>query len=252
MSNKAEVATIEKPRQQVAAVTPAQMLQIAVEQNADLDKLEKLMGLQERWEAKEAKKAFFQALSDFQSLLPAIKKQKTVNFTTAKGTTNYMYAPLGDIVEQIREPLHAAGLSYRFKQQHTDTNISVTCIISHSAGHSECVEMHAGLDQTGNKNVIQGLGSTVTYLQRYTLCSGLGIATADSDMDGRLPQDTITEGQAASLKARLEVTGSNVQKFCQMLRVTRIEDLPSSQYAQADKMLTQKEAKVEVVNENSN
>ena len=56
----------------------------------------------------------------------------------------------------------------------------------------------------------------------------------------------------ASLKARLEVTGSNVKKFCQMLRVTRIEDLPSSQYAQADKMLTQKEAKVEVVNENSN
>ena len=42
----------------VVAITPMQMIAQAVAQGADIDKLQKLMDLQERWEANEARKAY--------------------------------------------------------------------------------------------------------------------------------------------------------------------------------------------------
>jgi hypothetical protein len=50
-----------------AEVTPMTMLQLAVQQGADMDKLQKLMDLQERWERNEARKAFNRAFSEFKS-----------------------------------------------------------------------------------------------------------------------------------------------------------------------------------------
>lgn len=47
---------------QTQDVAPLSLLQIAVNQNADVDKLEKLLAMQERWEQKQAKKAFLEAL----------------------------------------------------------------------------------------------------------------------------------------------------------------------------------------------
>lgn len=180
MSNS-EVVTIEQPQStQVAKVNPMQLMQMAVESNADLDKLEKLMSLQERWEAGEAKKAFYDAMASFQRNCPDIKKLK-------KGH-NYMYAPLGDIMAQIREPLYDCGLSIRFEQDHS-AGITVTCVVTHKGGHSERTTMTGGADTSGSKNGIQAIGSTVTYLQRYTVIGALGITTADADIDARLPQD---------------------------------------------------------------
>ena len=73
----------------------------------------------------------------------------------------------------------------RFEQDHTN-GITVTCIVSHLDGHSESTTMSASADKTGGKNEVQAIGSTVTYLQRYTLIGSLGITTADDDMDARI------------------------------------------------------------------
>ena len=43
--------------------TPMDLLKLAMNQNADIGKLEKLMELQLRWEANEAKKAFISAMN---------------------------------------------------------------------------------------------------------------------------------------------------------------------------------------------
>lgn len=59
------------------------------------------------------------------------------------------------------------------------------CIISHVDGHDESTTMSAEADTSGNKNAIQSRGSSVTYLQRYTLIGALGISTADEDVDGQ-------------------------------------------------------------------
>ena len=51
--------------------------------------------------------------------------------------------------------------------------------------------MTALADKTGSKNAVQAIGSTVTYLQRYTLIGALGITTADDDMDARINNEIV-------------------------------------------------------------
>lgn len=49
------------------APTPMDLLSIAMDQGADLDRLERLMMMQERWEANEARKAYLSAFAAFKA-----------------------------------------------------------------------------------------------------------------------------------------------------------------------------------------
>lgn len=166
------------------AATPDMLLQMAVDKNLDLDKLEKLMALQERWQAGEAKKAFFNAITEFQNECPDIRKTKEVSF----GQTRYHYAPLGVIDRQIKGLLKEYGLSKRWEITDNNNQIKVKCIITHISGHSEATEMEAAPDVSGSKNPIQAKGSAIEYMKRYTLIGALGLTTADTDIDAQLPE----------------------------------------------------------------
>ena len=164
---------------------PANLIELALKQKAPIEQLEKLLALQERFEDRQAKKAFLIAKSEFQSRCPILKKSKTVKFNQV----NYNYIPLGEIANQIKGLLKECGLSYRWETKEDNGLISITCIVSHIDGHSESNTMSAKKDASGAKNEIQQIGSTMTYLQRYSLIGALGISTADMDMDGEQPKE---------------------------------------------------------------
>ena len=155
------------------------LIEVAITSNADIDKLERLMDLQERWEAKEAKKSYVQAMADFQAKCPTIICRKQGH--------NYKYAPMGDIIKQVGQLIADNGLSYRFEQESKDDLISITCVASHINGHSERLNLEGLSDNSGKKNAVQSIGSTITYLKRYSFLGVFGIATADEDIDGRVP-----------------------------------------------------------------
>lgn len=167
---------------QLTTQNPADLLAQAIEKGLDVESLGKLMALQERWEANQARKAFFEAFTKFQSTCPDIRKTKDVAFKEVK----YSYAPLSDITRQISKALEDVKLSYRWEIQDTEKEIKVTCLISHIDGHTERTTMMANPDNSGSKNVIQQRGSAIEYLKRYTLIGALGLSTADSDIDGRM------------------------------------------------------------------
>jgi len=164
--------------------SPDNLLAMAIEKGADIDQLTKLMDLKERYDSANAKRSFYEAMADFQSKVPSIRKTSNVSYKN----TNYNFAPLGSIAEQIRQSMRECGLSYRFEQSHLD-GIEITCIVTHLEGHSEQASMKASADTTGSKNSIQAIGSTVSYLQRYTLISVLGLTTADEDIDAQTPEE---------------------------------------------------------------
>lgn len=164
--------------------TPDQLLALAVNKDLDIDKLTKLMELQREYNADLARKAFFHALTDFQSKSPELRKSKEVAF----GDTQYFYAPLADIVRQIKDTCKACSLSYRWEIQDNKEEIKVSCIITHSDGHSERTTMTANPDTSGKKNAIQARGSAIEYMKRYTLIGALGLSTADTDIDARMPE----------------------------------------------------------------
>lgn len=165
--------------------TPSTLLEKAIEKGVDMAQLKELMDLQERWEKKEAKKKFFEALSLFQSKVPILNKNKTANIKSEKGSFSYNYSDLGNIGNKIKSVLLECGLSYRWEFKEKDGKMEVTCLLSHKHGHTEVTTMEASLDNSGAKNAIQQKGSTHTYLQRYTLIGALGLTTADQDNDGK-------------------------------------------------------------------
>jgi hypothetical protein len=167
------------------APSPTTLLEMAIEKGADLEQLKQLMDLQERWEKKEAKKAFLDALSRFQTMVPAIRKSRTAKINSQKGSYSYKFADLGTIANSIKHSLNECGLSYRWEFEDAGVKLKVTCYVSHRDGHTETSIMEAGMDNSGYKNDIQQKGSTQTYLQRYTLIGALGLSTADEDNDGR-------------------------------------------------------------------
>ncbi len=167
---------------------PSNFLELAIKQGLSIDHLEGLMGLQERWQASQSKLAFLDAMAAFQRDCPVLEKTKKVAF----GNTKYSYAPLGEITQTLKSVLFDNGLSFRWEMQDRENTIVCTCIVSHIGGHSEKSTMSAQKDTSGNKNEIQSRGSTITYLQRYTLIASLGISTADEDIDGRNDKQTDT------------------------------------------------------------
>jgi rubrerythrin len=173
MEDKNEIQRTESPLTSAVALAQA-------DNNIDVAKLTELFSLQERWEANEAKKAYTVAMAEFKKNPPEIFKDQTVSF----GDTRYNHASLNNVTTLINKALSEHGLTASWSQGQDNNAIKVTCKITHILGHSDETSLSAPPDKSGKKNDIQAIGSTVTYLQRYTLLALTGLATRDQDDDG--------------------------------------------------------------------
>lgn len=235
---------IEVVKHETQAVTPMQLIAKAQADGASIEQLQQLLDLQDRFEAKEARKAYNQAISSFRAEGIKIIKGKHVKF----GQTEYDHATLGNVVEQVVPAMSKYGLSHNWEMDQDDKGrIKVTCRISHVDGHAETFALEAEPDSSGGKNKIQQIASTVTYLQRYTLLAGTGLATHDMDDDGNRSEPpkepTITEEQAMDLDALAADVGADIGKFLTFMKVQTLMDIPAKKYESAVKALEAKRGK---------
>jgi hypothetical protein len=166
-------------------ITPMTLLQVAMNQNADLDRLEKLMELQFRWEAAEAKKKYDAAVAAFKANPPEILKNRHVDYTTKQGNrVQYDHATLDQVCSAVTESLSKHGITHRWTVAQSEGLIRVTCILT-CAGHSEQTTLSSGPDDSGGKNAIQAIASAMKYLQRYTLLAATGLEAGNGDNDGQ-------------------------------------------------------------------
>ena len=176
----------------MAVIEPAQALVVqrpslldiidrASKEKVDVTTLKELWAMNLDWEANEARKAFVVAMNNFKAAPPTITKNKHVQF----GQTEYKHATLDHVCDAVIGTLSKHGISHRWKIEQADAWIKVTCVLTHEQGHSEETTLLGAADNTGSKNSIQAIGSTVTYLQRYTLLAACGLAAANTDTDGK-------------------------------------------------------------------
>lgn len=229
--------SVEPLRQASAPMTPGDMLSLAVERGASIDVMTKLMDLRERWEAGQARKAFDEAVSAAKAEIPVIGK-------TSTGHNNKRYADFAAIARVVDPIITRHGLSYRFRTEQTD-KISVTCVLSHRDGHSETNTLSGPSDTSGSKNAIQAIGSTLTYLQRYTLVQALGLAASEDD-DGRSGAmgAAISEDQIGELVELIESVGADKGAFLKFFKIDALGDLPAEKFKQAVAMLNAKRGRV--------
>ena len=244
MNEKTRIA-VQKAESVPANVAPMtsqadRLVEMAIQSGADIERLDKLLDLKERYDREEARKQFTAALADFKSEDVQIVKDKGVGYTNKDGSfTGYKHATLGNVVGTAVPHMSKHGLSHRWNVVQTQGSITVTCILTHKGGHSEEVSMFAAPDDTGKKNSIQQVASTVTYLERYTFLSITGLAVEDQmDDDGKGAEpeviDLITEDQANEIDAMIRDNELDMDTFLRWIatsmKAATIEDIPASRF----------------------
>lgn len=213
-------------------MTPMEMLDKAIQSGATVEVMERLMLLQERWEANQARKDFDAAIALAKAEIPAIIRNR-------EGHQKKKYADFAAIAATVDPILTKNGLSYRFRSTEGE-KINVTCVLSHKSGHSEETTLSGPPDISGSKNAVQAIGSTLTYLQRYSLVQALGLAAADDDdAMGAAPNSVISKEQFEALRDLVDSVGADAEKFCQIFKVDGIAMLPASRYDEATLRLKQ-------------
>lgn len=119
------------------------------------------------------------ALAKAQGAFEAIGKTRTVEVRSEKGSYKFDYAPLDEVLRAVRPHLASNGLSFT-QLVSGDAPRKLTTVLLHESGEWLSTTTLLPATQGGRA---QELGSTITYMRRYTLLSLLGVV-ADEDDDG--------------------------------------------------------------------
>lgn len=93
--------------------------------------------------------------------------------------TRSSYASLASVTDAVRGPLAGHGLSITQWPRLEEGSVSVVTVLGHASGQWMRSTISAPIDQQRNK--VQAVGSTITYLRRYALMAVCGIAPDDDD-----------------------------------------------------------------------
>jgi hypothetical protein len=181
------------PREEPAESSSAKLMGIIEHMgknpHVQVETLKELLTLKVSFEREEARKDFHAAMAEFNRNIPVILKNKHVRYVKKDGSVvDYWHESLDSVVDAITGALAAVGISKNWPLVQDGAKITVSCVLTHASGHSETrATLSASPDDSGNKNSIQAIKSTITYLERTTLLAATGTAPKDlvHDDDGR-------------------------------------------------------------------
>ncbi|WP_238296006.1 ERF family protein [Methylobacterium soli] len=209
--------------------------------NVDIDKMERLLGMQERVLARAAKEAFSADFAKMQQDLPTIIER-------GRGDKGMKYALWEDVNDAIKPVLAQHGFGISFKTGRTSERVTVTAILMHQSGHSEETTLELPVDTSGSKNAVQAVGSSTSYGKRYTAQALLNLTSRDGferDDDGRGAGagPRITAAQTDELRELAESVGANLPRFLRFMGVDSLPELPAAKFERAVAELRRKEAR---------
>lgn len=169
--------------------------------SVDIDKMERLLEMQERVLSRQAREAYTAALAEMQPKLPVITERgKILNKASEVQST---YARWEDVNEAIRPFLAEHGFSLSFRTGRTGADVTVTGVLAHRDGHSEETTITLPSDGSGAKNAVQAVGSSTSYGKRYTAFALLNITSKGEDDDGESATKYKADGEPIT-RAKLD------------------------------------------------
>lgn len=256
MSNAQEIVTredVEAPTRYADPIV-SMIERVVMDPSIPIDRLKEMLAMKERLEdrareseEREAKKAYFSAMSKCQEELPVVIKNK-------KNThTNSIYADLAAIEQQAMPIIHKHGFGVSFQPDgyNEKGELLIKWEISHEAGHSRSDIAGIPIDAAGsqgkvNKTGTQAFGSTATYGRRYLLCMLFNISTGD-DNDGNRShhvsdeqQRTLNAEQIEALQSLIVETGADIPLFLKWMKVKTLSEIDQQYFETARKGLEAK------------
>ena len=197
----------------IAPANPMMLIQLAIENNVDVERLSKLMDLQTAWEDREAKKSFARSFAECQNKMPRVIKNKI------NKQTDSSYADLEVVNSTIMPVATAHGFSVSFSEggewvdgkqiPKKPEDIRTVMILRHRDGHTETHFYDLPTDMTGiagkaNKTAVHGKASSTSYAERYLFCQVFSITIAGHDNDGNNDLAKLTEEQVRTLREKMD------------------------------------------------
>lgn len=196
-----QLATIDPPAPPASADTAA-IIQVieraAMNPAVDMDKMERLLEMQERIMGRDAERLFNEALNRAQAELGPVAAD------AANPSTKSRYASYVALDRAIRPVYgrHGFSLSFDTGEGAAPDHIRVACYVAHSAGHSRTYHIDMPADGKGAKGgdvmtKTHATGAAMSYGQRYLLKLIFNIAVGE-DRDGN---DPVSHGVSAAQEA---------------------------------------------------
>lgn len=210
-TNNNQVAVVSESSAVLAVIARA-----ASDPTVDMDKLERLLDMQERIMNKQAETEFNSALAAMQAEIPSVAERGAITGKTKDGRDfkSGNYATYEDIVDVVRPIMNKFGFAISFSIEQSPSSIVVIGELVHKAGHSKKTQMSLPHENSGSKNSVQAIGSSTSYGKRYVFCAMLNIATRGQDDDGyaAVPFVGLTESQENQIKGLLSRLGMDDQE----------------------------------------
>ncbi len=248
-----EVEQIDTESREVAPIaassnTPMEMLSMAAARGAPMEELKHFMELRDHYEAGEAKKAFLHSIAAFKENPP------TVINDMLNPQYNSTYSSLANFVNVVNKSMAPHGLSTDWEFDQSDETIKVTCVLSHEMGHSKSVSLSGPPDESGKKNSLQQIKSTLTYLKLATFEGVTGIASRAGNTDddgagatnngaannGEPKWECVSADQLQSLNDLIKESGTDQARFLEWCDVDKLEHLPAANFKASMDALTHK------------
>lgn len=207
---------------------------LAINPDANVEKIKQIMDMQERALDRNAKQAFNAAMT---------KAQNRIELVVAKNEnvqTHSRYAALKDILIHTKQIYTEEGLSLMFYEGQTEKkdHVRVCVDIMHDQGHTKKRFIDMAVQTTGiagkaMMTLIHGEGAAFSYGRRYLTCMIFNIPTGD-DNDGNTSDVAyITIDMQTEINDLIKSTKANRAKVLSYLKAKSVEKILLSDYGKA-------------------
>jgi hypothetical protein len=217
----------------------ATFARLAADPKTDIVKLQALIDIYWKVEAKRAETEFNAAMARAQAEIEPVAR------STPNPHTRSKYASLDAVYTAIKPIISKHGFGSSFGTTHSEipNYVRMYCDVTHTGGHSKRYESDLPVDDIGmkgnvNKTPIQAFGSTTSFGRRYMTLMIYDVATMD-DNDGNAVEsgDTVSDKQVAAIKDKIAKTGGNLARFLEVSKVEQVEDILASKYDETIKFI---------------
>ena len=179
----------------VVVTDTAKLMQIALQGDASIEMLERLIDLKNSEEERGFKRDFDFHFAEMQREFKPVKRDK-------KGDKG-KYAPLDSLQKRFGPVIATHGFSYRWSEESLpEGRLRVRLSVSgYGYTQENYKDLPAYVPDTGGSsgkpimNILQAEGARSTYGQRYTFIAGFGLIIEDADDDGMSFDDGLNYGE---------------------------------------------------------
>lgn len=229
---------------------PRNFLQVIAEATlnpaCDVGKMQALLDMQRQIEDRDAVKEFNRNFIALQEALPTIRQDGKIVIPAKEGRAGQAtpYATFNNIMKAIKPLLVKHGFALSFSTEPAAERLLVKGTLE-GHGHARSTAFPLPAETSGSKNNVQGWGSSMSYGKRYCTIALLNIvseAREDADNDGfkQVDDGPISEAQLKTLIKMADEAGADKAKFCGVMQVDSMADIPTSRFEEAKTQLNRK------------